>query len=233
VTEPTLRPGLDAPLRDRFAQAEWLWAEIARLREAVPVNRHPFHQRWSDGSLAGGQLQAFAGEHYHCVVALAATARRAAQLADGLLAEELSRYAGDQEDHVDRWCEFAVAAGWGRGCWYFGEDPLPRTVACARAWSGGNRSLAQHLVTLYAVQSMLSDTVPAQLEALTMRYQYDVHSIRYFGLQAERAAGDAALIQAALTSLLPLVRPRALVSQAESALRHYWELLDGLAEAAS
>jgi hypothetical protein len=66
-----------------------------------------------------------------------------------------------------------------------------------------------------------------------MHYEFDAHCIRYFGLQAERAAGDAGLIQAALTSLLPLVRPLALVRQAESALRHYWELLDGLVEAAS
>jgi pyrroloquinoline quinone (PQQ) biosynthesis protein C len=233
VTEPTLRPGLDVVLRRRFAQAEWLWAELARVRETVPVHRHPFQRRWSDGTLSGIDLLSFASEHHHCVVSLATTARRAARLADGLLAEELSRYAEDQEDYVDLWCEFAVAAGWGRGCWYFGEDPLPATVACARAWSGENRSLAQHLVTLYAVQSMLADTVPGQLEALRMRYQYDVHCTRYFGLQAERATGDAALLQAALTSVLPLVRPLVPVRQAESALRHYWELLDGLTEVAS
>jgi pyrroloquinoline quinone (PQQ) biosynthesis protein C len=235
VTEPTLRPGLDAALRGKFAQAEWLWAETARLRDAIPVSRHPFQRCWSAGTLSGGDLQAFAGEHHHCVVALAGTARRAARLADGLLAEELTRYAEDQEDYVDLWCEFAMAAGWGRGCWYFGEDPLPPTVACSRAWSGENRSLAQHLITLYAVQSILAETVPAQFEALAVRYKFDLHSIRYFVFQAEQAAGDAAMLEAALTSQLPLVRPLALSRQAESTRRAYWDLLGGiqaLAEAA-
>jgi hypothetical protein len=49
-------------------------------------------------------------------------------------------------------------------------------------------------------------------------------SARYFACLAERAAGNAALGEAALTSL----SPRVLVRQAETACRSYVDLLDGV-----
>jgi hypothetical protein len=46
--------------------------------------------------------------------------------------------------------------------------------------------------------------------------------------RAERSARDAALSEAALTSLLPVVAPEALVGHAERCHRAYWELFDGV-----
>jgi pyrroloquinoline quinone (PQQ) biosynthesis protein C len=228
MTQPTYGHDLEAAIRGKFAQAQWLWAELSRLQDTMSLHRHPFQRRWRAGELSGAELQAFAGEHHHCVVALAGAARRAARLTDGLLAEQLSRYAEDQEDYVDLWCEFAVAAGWSRSSWYFAEDPLPQTVACARAWSGESRSLPQHLITLFAIESILADTARGQLKALSEHYRLDAQSIRYFSLRAERSAADLSLIQAAVTSLLPLLRPLALVRQAELTYRSYLELLSGI-----
>jgi pyrroloquinoline quinone (PQQ) biosynthesis protein C len=145
-----------------------------------------------------------------------------------MLAEELTRLADDQEDYLDLSCEFAVATGWGGSSWYFGEDPFPQTIACARAWSGESRSLDRHLVTIYAIESLLAHTSPTQLDALIGRYGFDARSVQYFALRAERAAGDAALTQAALTSLLPLPSALHLVRHAELTYRSYWELLDGV-----
>lgn len=219
---------LEAALHSRFAQAERLRTEIDHLHEAWDLRRHPFLGRWSAGELAATELQVYAAEHHYAAVALAGASRRAAGLTDGLLADELTRHADDQEDYLELWFEFAVEAGWCRSAWYFGEDPLPETVACARAWAGESRPLEEHLVTVYATESLFAQMAPLQLTALIDRYGFDARSLGYFELRSERAAADAGLMQAALTSLLPVPSPHRLLNQAELTYRSYWELLDGV-----
>jgi pyrroloquinoline quinone (PQQ) biosynthesis protein C len=229
MSQPTYGQHSGTAIRRRFAQAEWLEPKLARLRTSVNVERHTFLQRWFAGEVTRAELQLFAAEHHHAVVALAATARSAAALTEGLLAEELNRYADDQEDYIDLWSEFAAATGWTReSWWYFAEDPLPQTVACSRAWSGDTRPLAHHLVTMYAIESLLAAITPRQRDALIGRLGFDERAMRYFSLHAERSAVDAELAWAALTSLLPLTAPVTLLTQAELAYRSYAELLDGV-----
>jgi pyrroloquinoline quinone (PQQ) biosynthesis protein C len=202
---------------------------IAQQREISSLDRHPFIQRWFAGELSGDHLLAFAAEHHHAVVALAAAARSAAAQTSGLLAEQLTTYADDQDDCIEQSYEFAAATGWTTSSWwYFAEDPLPQTIACARAWSGENRPLAHRLVVIYAIESALSELAPRQLDALRGGHRFDERATRYFTVHADRSASDAALAWAALTSLLPLPSPRHLVTPAELAYRSYWELLDGV-----
>jgi pyrroloquinoline quinone (PQQ) biosynthesis protein C len=210
------------------ALAETLETEIASLRESWSLDEHPFMQRWFSGGLAASELQSFAAEHYHALFALQRAARRATALSDGLLAEELNRYADDQEQAIELWCEFAVTTGWGRSAWYFAADPLPETAACASAWSGDDRSLTLHLVTIYAAESAFSELAPRQRKALTARYGFDEYSTRYFRFVAERSADAALTAKAALTSLLPLASNSALVDHAELIYRSYSDLLRGV-----
>jgi pyrroloquinoline quinone (PQQ) biosynthesis protein C len=218
----------EAALRSRFAQAEWLATEIAHVRNEWRLDRHPFLRRWIAGELTALDLQLFAAEHHHAVMALEDVGRRAAALSDGLLAEQLVAYAEAHVQAVTLSCDFASATGWGRSAWYFAQDPLAQTVACARAWTGQPSSLAEHLVTIQAVESSLGQLAPRQVGALVEHYGFDMDSARYFACLAERAAGNAALGEAALTSPLPLVSPRVLVRQAETACRSYVDLLDGV-----
>jgi pyrroloquinoline quinone (PQQ) biosynthesis protein C len=227
MSRPTYGHHLEAALHSKYAQAERLRVEIARAGAAWDFARHPYLRRWCSGELSPADLEVYAGEYHHAAVGLTVASRRAAALSDGLLADELTRHAEDQDDFIDLWCEFAAASGWCNS-WYFGEDPLPETVLCARVWSGENQSLGHHLITMYAVQSVLAQVTPRQLPALVDRYGFEERSVRYFRLRAERAEGDAALLLAALTSVLPLPSPLALVPQAERAYRSYWELLDGV-----
>lgn len=218
----------EAVMHSRFAQAEWLAAEIARLRQDWRLERHPFLERWLAGELTGRDLQVFAAEHHHAVMALEAVGRRAAGMCDGMLAEQLVRYAEDQQEAVKLSCQFASATGWGRSAWYFGADPLQQTAACARAWAGEHGCLAQHLVSIQVIESALGQLAARQLDALIDHYRFDLSSARCFASHAERWARDAALAEAALTSLLPLTSPEALVRHAEIAYRSYLGLLDGV-----
>ena len=228
---PTSPQTLPDIARSRFAQAERLEREVAALEAAWSPARHPFMRRWLGGELSADDLRLFAAEHYHAVCALADVAAEAARLADGLLAEQLAAYAAGQERALSLWLRFAAAAGWAGSAWYFGEDPLPETVACATAWRpeqvGG--SLAEHLVTIWAVESALAPLAAAQCEVLRRDHGFGHAATRYFARRARRGEHDAAVAQAGLTSLLPVTSPLTLVCRAELVCRSYLELVDGVA----
>jgi pyrroloquinoline quinone (PQQ) biosynthesis protein C len=215
------------------ADFEWLWAELALLRERWDVLRHPFHRRWSEGRLTRGELQVYASEYDHVVVAVAVASRRAAELSSGLVGDALADHADEERDHVDWWRAFALGTGWCHSsAWYFGEDPFPETIACAKTIGGTlGRSLAEHLVTLYAVESAQSRVAPVALDGLVEHYGFDGGpGTEYFRLDAEREAEHATLAQAALQPLLGRDDPFVLLRQAEAVHRACWALLDGLDE---
>jgi pyrroloquinoline quinone (PQQ) biosynthesis protein C len=220
-------------IRRRFVQAKWLAAAIADLQEAWRWERHPFLQRWLVGELTAAELQMFAAEHHCAVVALAQAGRGAAAATEGLLGEQLERYAARQECSVELSCAFAVATGWGRSAWFFAQDPLDATVDCTRAWSGAGRSLADGLVALVTVEGALAPLAPRLLDALVLGYGFDEPGTRWFARCAERSGENAATIAAGLSSLLPLAAPERLLGQAERALRSYWRLLDDVQQLAA
>jgi pyrroloquinoline quinone (PQQ) biosynthesis protein C len=226
---PTSAQTLQDVARSRFAQAERLERELAGLDETWSPASHPFMRRWLGGELAADDLRLFAGEHYHAVCALADVAARAARRADGPLAEQLAAYATGQERALALWLRFAAATGWAGSAWYFGEDPLPETAACAEVWRSETASPAEDLITIWAAESALAPLAGAQCEALRRQHGFSHAETRYFARRARRGEHDAAVAQAGLTSLLPVTSPLALVCRAELARRSYLELVDGVA----
>ena len=217
-------------MRGTITHADWPASAVARLREQWSFERHPFMRRWFEGGLSDADLQLFAGEHYHALLALERAARHGAVLADGMLAEQLVRYADEQEEAVELWCEFAVATGWGGSGWYFGQDPLPPTVDCARVLSGAGdpRSLVLHLATICAFESAMVELAPRQLDALVLCYGFDSACTRYYALAPERSSHAALVSEGAITNLLPITSSSALVDHAELIYRSYLDLLTGV-----
>jgi pyrroloquinoline quinone (PQQ) biosynthesis protein C len=226
---PTSGQTLEELLRGRAAQAERLEREVIGLADTWSPSQHPLMRRWCAGELAPAALGTFAAEHYQAVVALADAAAAAVRVAGGLLADQLERYAAGQERAVEDWLAFAAAAGWGGSAWHFGEDPLPETAACASAWRGEGASLAEHLVTLWVVESTLGSLARSLGDALRTRYAMGADATLYFARRARRGPDDAGVVQAGLTSLLPVTAPLGLVCRAELVCRSYLELLDGVA----
>src|SRR5436309_5731912 len=107
---------------------DWFWTEVALLRERWDVLEHPFYRRWSAGQLRPGDLQLYASEYHHAVVAIATASKRAADRAQGELADALRAHAAEEEDHIGLWMDFARGTGWCKGDgWFFGEDPYEET----------------------------------------------------------------------------------------------------------
>jgi pyrroloquinoline quinone (PQQ) biosynthesis protein C len=190
-------------LRSEIHQ-ESFWARLDLLCEDWDVRGHAFYVRSSDG-LRRPEMQLYAEEYDHLVVALAQTAARGAGKAAGLLGDVLFEHARREAAQIDQWRDLARATGWSReSSWHYGADPLPGTVACGRMWAGQDtRHLALDLVSLYAIQG---PDLP---------------------LGGERVA----LVRAGLPALLPDITVDALLTQAQCVLRAHWLMLDGLEEA--
>ena len=213
---------------------DWFWTEVELLRERWDVLEHPFYRRWSAGELRSSELQLYASEYHHAVLAIAVASKRAAELAHHPLVEKLRDHAIEERDHVDAWARFARATGWCRGvAWFFGEDPYEQTVACARVWSGGQfRRLPEHLVTLYAIESAQPSLSRVKLEGLLEHYGFEEGpGTEYFSVHAWRDHGHAALAREAFEQVAFQEDPFALLGQVEAVYRSHWGLLDGLEQA--
>lgn len=203
-----------------------LWSVLDRRHGESNVLEHPFHERWLAGRLAPDELATYASEYDHVVVAVASAARRAAALSTGLDA-----YAAEREAHVSAWRAFAKATGWGPGtAWYYSEDPLPETVACAGALAGGpDRDLAGHLVTLQAFEAMEAVVSRARLEALVRHYGFEPGpATEYFEIHATLEAERTARMRAALEGLLPVCDSESMLVHLDAVQTSYRRMLDGL-----
>jgi pyrroloquinoline quinone (PQQ) biosynthesis protein C len=127
------------------APSEWLWTELAVLRERYALGDHPYVVAWRRGELSLSDLQLLATEHEHVVAALGAAARRAAVPAEAVLLAE---------GKIRRWRRFATSTGWyGTRAWFYGEDPFPETLALARCLAGREgMTAAEAVARLYALR---------------------------------------------------------------------------------
>jgi pyrroloquinoline quinone (PQQ) biosynthesis protein C len=129
------------------ASSEWLWSELAVLRERHALGDHPYVVAWRQAELTRTDLQLLATERDHVVVATAAALRRAGDLPADTVALA--------EDEIDDWRRFAAATGWqGRCAWFYGEDPFPETMALARCLAAREgASAAEAVARLYALRT--------------------------------------------------------------------------------
>ena len=191
---------------------------LEEARKRWNVLEHPFYTRWEKGELTREELGYYAGQYRHAVVALAATARQAAD-ADPTVRE----HADDEEAHIELWDDFGSAAGATDG------TPRDETRECVRAWTGGSDGL-EALAILYAVESGQPAISSTKLTGLVEHYGYtpDSPATAYFRLHSqldhEHADEARRLIKQHAT---PEDEDR-LLSAAEGALAGNWKLLDGV-----
>lgn len=211
-------------------------ARLDQARGACNVLEHPFYQRWSAGELSAAELELYAGQYRHAVVALADASAAAAAQAGPTHASGLRAHAAEETAHVELWDDFARATG--------APDPaapvapLEETEACAQAWTAGE-SLLEHLAVLYAIEASQPEISKTKLEGLTEHYGYtdEGPALEYFRLhelldvEHSRAAG--ALIEELLGECDdPEMQADRMLAQARAALAGNWQLLSGVEAAA-
>jgi pyrroloquinoline-quinone synthase len=203
------------------------WTRLDEVRRSCDVLEHPFYQRWSAGGLTREDLAIYSGQYRHAVVALATASRRAAELAQGAEADELSEHAREEEAHVALWDRFASATGGDAAA-----APAPGTAACAEAWAGEERDLLAHLVALYAIESAQPAISRVKADGLRELYGYgsDADATAYFELHAERDVEHAASERTLIEPRLDGADHDALLAHARSVLEGNWALLDSVEE---
>lgn len=226
-------------------------ARIDEARRECNVLEHPFYKRWSAGELSAAELDFYAGEYRHAVVALAQASASAAAKAEESRRAGLARHAAEERSHVALWDEFAAAAA-EAGSAVDGDDhgddahdrsrrePLAETKRCARAWTAGEDTL-EHLAVLYAIESSQPEVAKTKLDGLVDLYGYSPEgpAVKYFELHAtldvEHARQARELIEGLMSAEAAsgpgqrgTGRADRLVARAKAALQANWELLDGV-----
>jgi pyrroloquinoline-quinone synthase len=216
-----------------------VFARIDQARRKCNVLEHPFYQRWSAGTLTERELEVYAGQYRHAVVALAQASSRAAKkaAADASSAEHvagLERHAAEEAAHVVLWDEFAQAVSDAADGT---EDPaFEQTRQCSDSWIAGD-DLLEHLAVLYAIEASQPEISKTKLEGLVQRYGYSEEgpATEYFRLHATLDVEHARQVRELTERLMSADEAQAqneaadrMVERAKAALRGNWALLDGV-----
>ena len=191
---------------------------LEEARKRWNVLEHPFYTRWEKGELTGEELDYYAGQYRHAVVALAETAAQAAASEPAV-----REHAEEEAEHVELWDDFARAAGGS-------ESPArAETAECVQAWTAGSDGL-EALAILYAVESGQPAISSTKLTGLVEHYGYtpDSPATAYFRLHAELDHEHADEARRLIEEHATPEDEDRLLAVATSALAGNWKLLDGV-----
>jgi pyrroloquinoline-quinone synthase len=201
------------------------WTRYAVVAAERDVLKHPFYVRWNEGTLTREELVAYAGQYRHAVVALAEASAAAAPRAYPELREHLEEHSAEEASHVALWDSFVAATGGSAD-----DAANEPTAACATAWTGADRTPAETLAALYAIESAQPAIASVKRAGLVDLYGYEPgEATEYFDVHAELDHEHAAAHREFLEREIAAGADQDMLLQAAAAvLDGNWKLLDGV-----
>jgi pyrroloquinoline quinone (PQQ) biosynthesis protein C len=202
-----------------------------RIREALAealagrqLLTHPFYRRWEAGTLAEGELAAYAEQYRHLERALPATLNDiAAGLAEGhartLVESNLADELGAPAPHAALFESFARAAGAASEA-----EPTPATsalLAAVRRAAAVDPVAALAMVAAYEVQA--ADIAASKAEGLRRHYGMDARGTRFWDVHTTQEVVHADWSIDALASLE--ADPDVVCAAAQVAAEAWWDFL--------
>lgn len=146
---------------------------------------HPFYRRWEVGTLAPGELAAYAGQYRHIeaalprtlgVIAAASPDGEARRMVEANLSDEL----GTPEPHLELFDAFARAVG------ASGDEPAtPATVSLIGAQlDAASRDAVSGLAALAAYEVQAAEIAATKAEGLRKRYGIPEEGVRFWDVHA-------------------------------------------------
>jgi pyrroloquinoline quinone (PQQ) biosynthesis protein C len=185
---------------------------------------HPFYRRWEEGTLAEGELAAYA-EQYGLIerelpTTLAAIARqlppgRARRLVEANLADEL----GVPAPHVELFESFARAAG--AACEVAPTGATAALLDAVRTASLSDPVAALSMVAAYEVQA--ADIAASKADGLRRHYGMDAEGTRFWDVHTTQEANHAHWSAEALEELA--ADPSVVLAAAQVAAEAWWSFL--------
>jgi pyrroloquinoline-quinone synthase len=214
-------------------------AALDRLIQSRSILGHPFYVAWRNGTLTREQLAAYARVYYPHVAAFPGYLRAAIAGADDpVVRAELGRNLVDEvscpRPHPDLWLDFAQGVGADRGAVERAE-PHPAARRAIDTFERLARSeTAVALAALYAYESQQPEVARQKADGLRTRYGVTARdTLAYFEVHAvadvAHREGERDGLRRALTAG---ASAEDVQRGAGEALDAYWQLLDGVCDAA-
>ena len=166
---------------------------------------HPFYQRWSAGTLTGGELREYARQYYHYALAFPTFISSMHAQCDDIttrqsLLENLIEEERGPENHPELWLRFCEALGLDRDEVKNGEmNASTRALIATMKSLAREGALHEGLASLYAYESQIPAVAKAKIEGLAK--WYDIDETTFFDVHMEADVIHSSTSRALLTRL--------------------------------
>jgi pyrroloquinoline-quinone synthase len=213
--------------------------ELDRILAEKSILKHPFYQRWNEGTLTIGELQNYAKQYYHFVkhFPMFVSSVHSNCLDTGtrkMLVENIADEDGFNtgiEDHPTLWLKFANALG-------VKDGECEKAEACGEVKDSieGFYKLCRDnnyrigLGALYGYEKQIPEVSKVKIEGLKKFYDIDAEeAIKFFTVHRE---ADIYHSRSELDALLKSCQTdedkKNVIKAVKKSARLYWQMLDGV-----
>jgi pyrroloquinoline-quinone synthase len=226
-----------------MSTTEFLQELDARIRK-YDLLCHPFYRAWAAGSLSRSDLEEYAKNYYHHVVAfpscLAAFAMRLdeGELRQAVLAslsDEKGLTGGSTKDsvpHSELWLDFVEGMGSSRNLEWHNPVPEVQQLVGHFTHVAVEAAPEEVLAAFYAYESQVPRVAQEKERGLREMYGADDRTCGYFSLHATADVYHSRVWRDQLEKRIAAnpVSADAALNAAENAAQKLWQALDGIEE---